>query len=46
MGINNAIFSAILKDDKYDNNFILVSKAFQKETTILEIENFFCVIAK
>ena len=44
--INNAIFSAILKDDK-DDILTLVSKAFQNETPILEIENFFlCVLAK
>ena len=37
-------FSAILEDD---DNLILVSKAFQNETPILEIENFFlCVLAK
>ena len=43
--INNAIFSAILKDDK--DNLTLVSKAFQNETPILEIENvFLCVLAK
>ena len=40
-------FSAILKDDKDDDNLILVSRAFQNETPILEIENFFlCVFAK
>ena len=40
-------FSAILKDDKDDDNLTLVSKAFQNETPILEIENFFlCVLAK
>ena len=40
-------FSAILKDDKDDDNLSLVSKAFQNETPILEIENFFlCVLAK
>ena len=40
-------FSAILKDDKDDDNLTLVSKAFQNETPILEIENFFlCVFAK
>ena len=40
-------FSAILKDDKGDDNLTLVSKAFQNETPILEIENFFlCVLAK
>ena len=45
--INNAIFSSILKDDKDDDNFILVSNVFQRETSILEIENFFfCVLAK
>ena len=35
--ISNAIFSAILKDDKDDDNLILVSKAFQHEIPILEI---------
>ena len=45
--INNAIFCAILKDDKDDDNLTLVSKAFQNETPILEIENFvLCVLAK
>ena len=45
--INNAIFSAILKDDKDNDYLILVSKAFQRETPILDIENFFfCVLAK
>ena len=45
--INNAIFSAILKDDKGDDDLILVSMAFQMVTPILEIENlFFCVLAK
>ena len=40
-------FSAILKDNKDDDNLTLVSKAFQNETPILEIENFFlCVLAK
>ena len=40
-------FTAILKDDKDDDNLTLVSKAFQNETPILEIENFFlCVLAK
>ena len=40
-------FSAILKDDKDDDNLTLVSKAFQNEIPILEIENFFlCVLAK
>ena len=40
-------FSAILKDDKDDDNSTLVSKAFQNETPILEIENvFLCVLAK
>ena len=40
-------FCAILKDDKDDDNLTLVSKAFQNETPILEIENFFlCVLAK
>ena len=40
-------FSAILKDDKDDDNLTLVSKAFQNETPILEFENFFlCVLAK
>ena len=40
-------FSAILKDDKDYDNLTLVSKAFQNETPILEIENFFlCVLAK
>ena len=40
-------FSAILKDYKDDDNLTLVSKAFQNETPILEIENFFlCVLAK
>ena len=40
-------FSAILKDNKDDDDLILVSKAFQNETPILEIENFFlCVLAK
>ena len=35
------------KDDKDDDNLILVSKAFQNETPILEIENvFLCVLAK
>ena len=34
-------FSAILKDDKDDDNLTFVSKAFQNETPILEIENFF-----
>ena len=39
--------SAISEDDKDDDNLILVSKAFQRETPILEIENFvFCVLAK
>ena len=38
-------FCAILKDDKDDDNLILVSKAFQNETPILQIENFFpCVL--
>ena len=45
--INNAIFTAISKDDKDDDNLILVSKEFKKETPILEIENvLFCVLAK
>ena len=45
--INIAIFSAILKDYEDDDNLILVSKVFQIETPILEIENlFFCVLAK
>ena len=40
-------FSAILKVDKYDDYLILVSKAFQNETPIIEIENvFLCVLAK
>ena len=40
-------FSAILKDDKDDDDLTLVSKAFQNEIPILEIENFFlCVLAK
>ena len=40
-------FSAILKDDKDDDNLTLVSKAFKNETPILEIENFFlCDLAK
>ena len=40
-------FCAILKNDKDDDNLTLVSKAFQNETPILEIENFFlCVLAK
>ena len=40
-------FNAILKDDKDDDNLTLVSKAFQNETPILEIESFFlCVLAK
>ena len=40
-------FSAILKDDKDDEDLILASKALQNETPILEIENFFlCVLAK
>ena len=39
--------SAILKDDKDDDELIMVSKAFQKETPIFEIEIFFiCVLAK
>ena len=39
-------FSVISKDDK-DDNLSLVSKAFQNETPILEIENFFlCILAK
>ena len=33
---NNAIL--------WDDNLILVSKAFQNKTPILEIENFFCVL--
>ena len=38
---------AILKDDEDDDNFILVSKAFQGETLILEVVNFFlCVLVK
>ena len=41
------LFSAILKDDKDDDNLIMVCKAFQNETPILDIENFFlCVLAK
>ena len=32
--INNAIFSAITKDDKDDDNLILVFNVFQSETSI------------
>ena len=40
-------FIAISKDDKDDDNIILVSKAFLKEAPILEIENFFlCLLTK
>ena len=40
-------YGAILKDDKDDDDLSLVSKAFQTETAILEIENFvICVLAK
>ena len=40
-------FCLTLKDDKDDDNLILLSKAFQMETPILEIENvLFCVLAK
>ena len=45
--INNAIFSAILRDDKDNDDLILVFRALQKETLIVEIENFIiCVLAK
>ena len=43
--INNAIFYAILKDDKDDDNLICV-KALQKEATFLVIENFFFVFLR
>ena len=41
------LLSEILKDNRDDDNLTLVSKAFQNETPILEIENvFLCVLAK
>ena len=45
--VNNAIFSARSKNDKDYDNFICVSKAFKKESPILQIKNFlFCLLAK